>query len=509
MVNLILGLGGTGAKVVESFVHLCAAGLGPPRVSVAFVDQDQSNGNTLRARQSLARYAAAHEALREAGGEHPTPACNLLRTRLEPHPEASDPDSCHWVPQRESDADLAGLISYNLMREANSRGLAHALFHYEHELRMDLREGYRGRPHVGSAALLMRLDGDAFWQSLDEAVRHAGEEIRVFLCGSAFGGTGAAVLPTLARRLRQVAEDVQRPLRTGGVLMLPYFTFRPPEDSTANVAAGHELLLQSQSALRYYDEMEFGKEPYSFDDLYFVGWHPAIELEYHSHGAASQANPPLAPELFAALAAAQFFREERDPVEGGGGGSPPALHVVARNSPQRLAWGDLPPVREESAAIAYATWLRFCALWRFNYSRAFSIDPPPPVGARDEAWYRTILGGFEPDGTLRKIGDYVSTALRYAAAMSAFSTWHGTDEAPFELWTHRPIATVDLRNPPAEPDLDGGGLAGGLQDFATLIQGYEKMPDAADVYWAISQQPAPAAPGLWPFVALLHKCAAP
>ncbi len=30
VVNLILGLGGTGAKVVESFVHLCASGLGPP-----------------------------------------------------------------------------------------------------------------------------------------------------------------------------------------------------------------------------------------------------------------------------------------------------------------------------------------------------------------------------------------------------------------------------------------------------------------------------------------------
>ena len=509
MVNLILGLGGTGAKIVESFVHLCATGLGPRRAAVAFVDQDQSNGNTLRARETLASYAAAHEALRKAGGEHPTLDCDLLQTRLVPHPDASDPDSCHWVPQRESDANLAGLISYNLMREASSRGLARAFFHFERELRMDLREGYRGRPHVGSAALLMRLDGDEFWKSLDEAVRLAKEEIRVFLCGSAFGGTGAAVLPTLARRLRQVAREVQRPLRTGGVLMLPYFNFKPPEDSTANVAGGHELLLQSQSALRYYDEMEFGERPYSFDDLYFVGWDPAIELDYHSPGAASQANPPLAPELFGALAAARFFQEELPAVEGAGGGKPPTLHVIARNS-ERLEWGDLPPVRADaSTAMAYATWLRFCALWRFNYARAFSVDPP--VGARDEAWYRTILGDFEPDASVRKLDDYVSTALRYAAAMSAFSTWQQkeTNEPPFELWTHGPIAEVDFGRPPAKPDLDEGALAKGLGTFAKLVGGYEKVPNAADVYWAVSQQPSPPAPGLRPFVALLHKCAAP
>lgn len=508
MVNLILGLGGTGAKIVESFVHLCATGLGPRRAAVAFVDQDRSNGNTTRARKTLARYIAAHNVLREAGGEHPVPACNLLGTRLEPYPDATDFDRCHWVPQRESDANLAGLISYSLMQEASFRGLARAFFHYEHELCMNLEKGYQGRPHVGSAALLMRLEGDDFWRSLVESVRHASEETRVFLCGSAFGGTGAAVLPTLARRLQQVAGEARRPLRTGGVLMLPYFTFAPSDDPTANVAGGHELLLQSQSALQYYNEMEFGGQQHSFDDLYLVGWDPAIELAYHAPGARSQENPPLAPELFGALAAAKFFREERRPVEAAAGGKTPALHVVARNAPERLEWDDLPAVREdESTATAYAAWLRFCALWHFNYARACSTEPP--AGARDEAWYRTILGDFEPHEPLGDLDDYVSTALRYAAAMSAFSTWHGSDQAPFELWTHGPIAAVDSRNPPAEPALDGGTLAGGLDAFGSLIRGYERTRNAADVYWALSQQPSPPVPGLWPFVALLHECAAP
>ena len=510
VVNLILGLGGTGAKIVESFVHLCASGLGPPRAAVAFIDQDRSNGNTLRARTTLARYAAAHEVLRAAGGEHPEPACNLLRTRLDPHPDASDSDGCHWVPQSESDVNLAGLISYSLMRHESSRGLARALFRDEDELRMHLNEGYRGRPHVGSAALLMRLEGDEFWRSLDEVVRNAKEEVRVFLCGSAFGGTGAAVLPTLARRLRQVAAAVQRPLRTGGVLMLPYFTFAPPENREANVAAGHELLLQSQSALQYYhDEMEFGGCPYSFDDLYFVGWDPAIELSYHSAGAATQANPPLAPELFGALAAARFFQEERRPIRGSGGDERPVLHVIARSTGNRLGWQDLPSARDgQATSTAYAAWLRFCALWHFNYVRAFGRDRP--AGAADEAWYRTVVGDSKPEQSIRKFSEYVSTALRYAAAMSAFSTWDGGDaDTGFDLWTYGPLAAVDRKNPPAEPELDGGTLAGGLGDFGSLVRGYGDAPDAADIYWTISQKPSPSTRGLWPLVALLHDCANP
>ena len=510
MANLILGLGGTGARIVESFIHLCAAGLGPSRAAVAFIDQDQSNGNTLRARTTLAKYASAHRALRALGGEHPEPACDLLATALEPHPDETDVEKCHWVPQRESDASLASLIKYSLMRQENAKDLARALFHERDELRMPLNEGYRGRPHVGSAALLAQIETDEFWRSLEDVVRNANEEVRVFLCGSVFGGTGAAVLPTLARRLRQVSAEVERPLRTAGALMLPYFTFPPAEDRKANVATGHELLLQSQSALRYYhNEMEVGGKPYSLDDLYLVGWRPAIELSCHAAGAAMQANPPLAPELFGALAAARFFREERDGGDWGGGDRPARLHVIARNAPGGLDWVDLPSVTDrESGDAAYASWLRFCALWHFNYARAFGSDAP--AGARDEAWFRVILGDADPDSTVNRavgeLGAYVAAALRYAAAMSAFSTWGGNDGASFNLWTHGPIAAVDRTDPTVEPDLGRGGLAGGLESFDHLVRGLDRAPDAAAVYWAIAQKPAPASVGLWPFVAFLHDC---
>ena len=525
MVNLVLGLGGTGARLVESFVHLCAAGLGPPQASVAFIDQDQSNGNTLRARTALGKYVAAHRTLRALAGEHPEPSSDLLRTRLDPHPDGADVEACHWVPQRESNATLANLIKYGLMGEGSARDLARTLFHDREELRMPLNEGYRGRPHVGAAALLAQIETDEFWRSLEDLVQNASRAVRVFLCGSVFGGTGAAVLPTLARRLRQVAEEADRPLFIAGALMLPYFTFPPADDREANVATGHELLLQSQSALQYYhSEMEVGGEPYSFDDIYLVGWRPAIELNHHAAGAGEQVNPPLAPELFAALAAAKFFSEERAGGVPRGGEQRPNLHVIAREKPSRLDWSDLPPVTDKDddgrTASAYASWLRFCALWRFNYGKPFRSDATKQQ--RADPYFRNLTGrrprgwlGGDPgpdpvmDGAAGVLDEYVTGALRYAAAMSAFSIWSADSDASFNLWTHGPIAAVDRADVTAEADLEGGALARGMETFGGLVRGFESAPDANAIFEAISARPAPGSPGLWPLVAHLHACAAP
>ena len=521
MVNLLLGLGGTGARLVESFVHLCAAGLGPPQASVGFIDQDQSNGNTLRGRTALGKYVEAHRTLRALAGEHPDPSSDLLRTRLDPHPNGADVEACHWVPQRESNVTLASLIKYGLMGEGSARKLARTLFHDREELRMPLNEGYRGRPHVGAAALLAQIEADEYWRSLEDLVRNASRAVRIVLCGSVFGGTGAAVLPTLARRLRQVAEEADRPLFIAGALMLPYFTFPPAEDREANVATGHELLLQSQSALQYYhSEMEAGGKPYSFDDIYLVGWKPAIELNHHAAGAAEQVNPPLAPELFGALAAAKFFSEERAGGADRGGEQRPKLHVIARGEPSRLDWSDLPPVTDaQSTASAYASWLRFCALWHFNYGKPFRPDAPSSL--QTDRWFRNITGrrgslwssAAKPDpamdGAAGVLDEYVTGALRYAAAMSAFSTWSADSDASFNLWTHGPIADVDRTNLTAEANLEGGALASGMKTFGRLVRGFESAPDADAIFGRISDQPAPGSPGLWPLVAHLHEFAAP
>lgn len=527
MANLILGLGGTGAKIVESFIHLCATGLGPDEpVSVAFIDQDLANGNTHRSGMTLIQYMRARDALRD--DENPS-RCDLFRTKLVPHSatdagKKSPLETCHWKPQGEDDACLSQLIQYESQQDNKwFRGLAEALFLKEAELDMELHEGYRGRPHVGSAALLLNLESDTFWKSIKKLVMGVGNDgARVFLCGSAFGGTGAAVLPTLARSLRGVAKKENKTLLTGASLMLPYFTFDPPPDnSEANVAEGDKLALQSQSALRYYhSDIQNSQETEnnSFDDLYLVGWDPLIHLKYHQAGSGKQVNPPLAPELFGALAATKFFRENR---EDGEGTTSPSLHFISRNDELALTWDDLPKVPNTKLSVkkAYATWLRFNALWYFDYSQVFpslctrSEDTRFRKAAEGpaEAWFRRHVGGAEiSDDSVKALDEYIATALRYAAAMSKFSKWGSNSE--FELWGSSPIAELEEEVPQTRPRLAGGKLAGkNLSDFQELIRGFTTTPDAADVYWALvaAEKPGKQQKGLWTLIANLHKCSTP
>ena len=54
MTIYLVGIGGSGAKCVESVVHLSSVGLFPQEpIKVLFVDADESNGNVERARTSL------------------------------------------------------------------------------------------------------------------------------------------------------------------------------------------------------------------------------------------------------------------------------------------------------------------------------------------------------------------------------------------------------------------------------------------------------------------------
>ena len=545
MANLILGIGGTGAKVVESFIHLCATGLGPQKqVSVACIDQDQGNGNTDRTLRTLERYKLAREALRAwPKADHRDPeACDLLRTKL--NPLSNEKGNCNWAPHGGDSVTLAELIGYE-RTDSKSMDIAEALFLGKSELSMNLNKGYRGRPHVGSAAFLADKS-NPFWKKIDDLLgKEKTNGVRVFLCGSAFGGTGAAILPTLARSLRRKGKS---DLRTGTSLMLPYFSFYPPSEADANVAVSNQLGLQARAALEYYAEPKHvrteGKLEHSFDEIYLVGWNPLIKLTYHCEGSQEQKNPPLAPELFAALAAARFFRE---PWKKGSGGVAENVYYSAREAVQ-LEWEDLPAVpalghesndaeevdrdNEEKAdvGVPYATWLRFCALWAFNYAQGLHGRPD----ASSEAWFRRHVGEASQDKNeyIKSLGDYVSTALRYAAAMSKFSTW-GDDAKPFNLWSHSPIASIGTSEDkaPPTPMLKEGALAESFRgNFSQLLRGSLKTggsgksekgkkqiekqqgEDAARVYWELASEPSVKSKqsrGLWRLVANLYKCSAP
>jgi len=362
-VGILIAVGGTGAKVAEAVVHSCAAGLGPSELLVGFVDQDQGNGNTGRARRAVETYSQARSAWRSEGAHRLDDATQLLAPVI----ELLSPSQPIWTPHPDDSTTLDRAVG---KLDALDEALFNLLFEAgDAEQQMPLGIGYRGRANVGAAAIALaaRDSQHPFLKALDAALAGAfkGRRVRLVVTGSLFGGTGAGGFPTLARLLRKRVPDgaAADSFAMAGALMLPYFGFPPPnatEGTAANVARAETFLAQSRSALRYYHRLQQdGLLP--FDLLQLTGWTPFFELTKHEPGSGRQENPALVPELVAALGACRFMAGT-DPVP-----EKKEVRVSARAESQAIEWTDLPTPTGDALApyVKLAQILRFGVAWDY------------------------------------------------------------------------------------------------------------------------------------------------
>lgn len=421
MINLLIGIGGTGAKVVESALTLFTAGFGPEKVHVGLIDQDRANGNVNRTQSrltNLQRFQQLWSRGRSsswidwAGGKERADGIDFGAVQV----EQLFGDRALWCPESD-DLSLASILGRDLTPQ--QRDLFDLLFMAnEHEQHLMLGEGYRGRAHVGAAALIAAMldEENNLIERIGEIMSAAqsGQEVRIFLVGSAFGGTGAAGFPTLARelnRLRTSAEFKNGDLVSiGGALMLPYFGFSRPEREGQPAVTTDELLPKARLALEYYGRL-FETEK-TFDRFYVTGWNPFFDLGYHQAGNYEQRNPPLLPELFAATAAIDFLSR------GTPGAKPDQVPVMlSARSEQGVRWSDFPlPDMEQKLGQL----LRFSAYWTYIVE--------PLLGSRSWLssgnWTQALRGKLRKVdneaelGSLRRVAQDV---LGWAASMQSMS----------------------------------------------------------------------------------------
>ena len=302
--------GGTGTRILEAVLHLCAAGLGPNELRILLIDPDASNGNGDRAKKLLSQYIECQNALgREMGPvSYFHTKIDLLET------EDGETGLKTWNPAG-AKRQFKDILNYEaLSRE--KQDTVH-LFFTDAELEMNMDIGFRGHPSIGAATMsLMSLYKDQKpWKQLADKIRgeltESKEGSRIVIAGSVFGGTGASAIHPLAQFLRTIPEANHDRLKIGVVAMVPYFHFRPssaaantPGDGLA--AKSEWFALASRSAAQYYGYLRDNGD-WDFDSMYWLGDDSSIEVDYNI-GGQRQENPAHLVDLLGAIACLDFFK---------------------------------------------------------------------------------------------------------------------------------------------------------------------------------------------------------
>ena len=330
MSYFVVGVGGSGAKLMHSLVHLSAAGLLPDggRTLLGYlVDPDESNGSVHECSQVAALYSRCK-------GLQIGSKTSLFKNRI----ELTGPLS----PVEGQDvANLNSFFDYtSLSRTSPDEAALMELLFSPAERELKILQGFRGRPAIGATVFGKTVDfEDADWKKLGEralaARTHAA--VPLLLAGSVFGGSGAAGVPTICRLLSQHLRAKIDNLRVGLILFLPYFTYDPVPGEPMQ-ADPHQFPSATAEALKYYDEGDF----LDFcDEIYALGERYPAKMPRSSVGAKDQRNPPHFLEMIAGLGAVRFL---------GGTPADDAEHVVslaARAHENTLQWADLPTAAGE------------------------------------------------------------------------------------------------------------------------------------------------------------------
>ncbi len=304
-----IGVGGTGAKVAEAFVHLCAAGLGPEQADILLIDVDEDNGNLHRTRACLEQYA---KLCRWPWAGQKT--AHLFRTELR----------LHLLVQKLDVVNRGGLQT-EAVTPPSLRPLLN-LFFDESEQTSDCAEGFFARPNLGSLVMGSHLrqmfetsssrlnSAPVFMEKLRAAIDNlpAGSKVPLAVAGSVFGGTGASVFPVVVSALRgalgegtvekekkQQAEDRLAKVHVAALMLLPYFMPAGTEEDGSRPVDPSRYLLDTSNALKHYGRTDALE---GFGASYLVGSDQAGRnvIKYQA-GSKGQANAPMIEEVVGAL----------------------------------------------------------------------------------------------------------------------------------------------------------------------------------------------------------------
>lgn len=317
--NIIIPIGGTGAKAGESLVYLMAAGLIKGSYEIFMIDKDKNCKNTTDEDEAIKSYQKVHQVCNGTDGVSPSLAeatleyqtlnfDDLLKDLLvqlgidSTEDERRRSDSLHGITRpisKSSNEEALNLVYPKKWQEEN------------------LGNGFQGRPFLGTAVFRAIENTDSYKKNaLYTKIRRVlsqGETVRIFLIASIFGGTGATFFPNIAKSIRKEFSDKQDKIQMSGALMLPYFSLPDPGDGQDRIIREEDFHKQAKIAVEQYltanNLLKDGSNDtnYIFDSLYFMGLSHVRTSETYSLGGTTQVHKLCIMDLYASLAVCDFF----------------------------------------------------------------------------------------------------------------------------------------------------------------------------------------------------------
>lgn len=384
--NLIL-LGGTGARCGEIFVYMCANGyFDCDVVHILYIDSDRENGNGEMFRAVVKQYQACRE--RYALKNSPIPY--FFKPKIHLTEQTPVGGLSHFK-------DLAAPSQNGVGQVNSAEALMRALYSDE-EMEMKISDGFFAHPNVGAALFAANMDavmGD--FLRIIQAERDT-KDVKVFLVGSLFGGTGASALPTISKYLKKKLHVdsgnklIDEHLKIGVCMVLPYFVFaRDGWKAGMSQSSGGDAQIEAEkfatktkSALEYYKYINSDPDGAVFDSLYILGHDGEDVRGVYATAGSEQRNLPHIVEMYGAMAGVHFFKDD----------SGSGQHYFATVGKKTIGWTDI--YKNTRGFFSFFIMMRFAIVMKslileelFDYQKQNKLKKK----ARNIPWYYDFLNG--------------------------------------------------------------------------------------------------------------------
>ena len=306
----IVGIGGTGSRVIKAFTMLLAAGVkanSPYEVVPLIIDPHSENKDLQRTERLLEKYEKVRNTLGDHEGFFST---KILRLSTIAESVQTQAGTTYRFELTDMERPFKNYIGYSSL-EYPDKLMADFLFSGKSinqrsqsidliDLNMNI--GFVGNPHIGSVVLNQFKESEEY----KLLTNHFGEDDRLLIISSIFGGTGAAGFPIVLKNIREGNSASNSALlqnaKVGAITLLPYFKVMEEENSPIRQS---DFIAKTKSALMYYKHNITGEK--RLNAMYYLSDNKSTTPIANDPGQQGQQNDAHFIEFVAALGILDFM----------------------------------------------------------------------------------------------------------------------------------------------------------------------------------------------------------